>query len=157
MRLLLASLLAISALGCGRDGPLDSVDTSEPLTTVTTTASGLTGRWALGANVIHGLPGPDDTLENAGSPYAVLTLQADGSFDLMFGAGCIIEGISGTWVTTPAGTFLSMEPDQWQTWTDGVSAHPKPTSLNAALDGDELLVTGVDELGQPIAQRWRRY
>lgn len=155
MRLLLASLLAVSALACGRAGPLDPVDTNQPLTTVTPTT--LEGRWALGPNVIHGLPGPDDTLENAGSPYAVLTLEADGSFDLMFGAGCIIEGISGTWVTTPNGTFLSMQPDQWQSWTDGVGAHPRPTTLNAALDGEELAVTGVDEQGRPIAQRWRRY
>lgn len=155
MRLLLASLLAVSALACGRAGPLDPVDTSQPLTTVTPAT--LAGRWALGPNVIHGLPGPDDTVENAGSPYAVLTLQTDGSFDLMFGAGCIIEGISGTWVATPAGALLSMQPDPWQSWTDGVGAHPKPTALTAALDAGELLVTGVDEAGQPIAQRWRRY
>lgn len=155
MRLLLASLLAVSAVACGRAGPLDPVDTNQPLTTVTTTT--VAGRWALGPNVIHGLPGPDDTVENAGSPYAVLTLASDGSFDLMFGAGCIIEGISGTWAQLPGAARLSMQPDQWQSWTDGVSAHPKPTALDATPDGDELLVTGVDEAGQPIAQRWRRY
>lgn len=155
MRLLLASLLAVSAFACGRAGPLDLVDTNQPLTTVTTTTA-LTGTWALGPNVIHGLP-PVDSTEDVGTPYALLTLAADGSFDLMFGQGCIIEGISGSWVALPGGARLSMQPDQWQTWTDGVSAHPKPTQLDAALDGDELVVTGVDELGQPIEQRWRHY
>jgi hypothetical protein len=159
MRLLLACLLVMTAVACGRGGPDDPFDTHQSLTTTVTTSSTLVGRWAFGPLVIHGLPGPQDTREKAGAPYAVLRLESGGSFELEFGAGCLMEGISGTWVPWPGGGLLSMQPDphQGRTWTDGEGGHPMPSALHAALDGDELLLIGVDERGQPIEQRWRRY
>jgi hypothetical protein len=154
MRLLLLLVVVLSGLGCGRGGLVDRPDVSQP---ITTTTGALTGTWALGADTIKGLPGPNDTLQTAGSPYAQLTLYADGTFDMWFGGGCVMEGTSGTWAPTTAGGLLTPQVDDWASWTDGVSAHPRPTSLNAARDGDHLRVTGVDEQGQPIDQRWRPY
>lgn len=140
-------------LACGRGG-IDTDDVTQPITTTTTTTSSLVGRWGLGRDSIKGLP-PRDTSDVPRSPYAELTIAADGTFDLMFGEGCIVQGISGQWAPLPTGPRLVMQPDQWQTWTDGVSESLRPTQLDAQRVGAELRITGVDERGRAIDQRWR--
>jgi len=154
MRLATSLVVAALWLGCGRGGLVGGTETTQP---ITSTTGALAGTWALGADTIKGLPGPDDTVEKDGSPYAMLTLHEDGTFDLWFGAGCVVQGISGSWAPTTTGGHLSMTPDDWQTWTDGVSEPLRPTQLDAARDGDFLRITGVDEKLRPIDQRWRPY
>lgn len=159
MRLLTMTVLGVLALGCGRGGPvLPGEDVTQDITTTTQTTSALTGTWALGADTIKGLPpDPNDTANEPRSPYAMLRVESDGTFDLMFGAGCIVQGISGTWAPTASGARLAMQPDDWQTWTDGVSESLRPTTLDVSIDAEQLHVTGVDEKGRAIDQRWRPY
>jgi hypothetical protein len=131
---------------------------TDDLTTTTSTSAALTGTWALGPDTLKGLPpDPNDTASEPRTPYALLRLDAGGTFDLSFGAGCILQGISGTWTPTASGARLAMQPDDWQTWTDGLSEPLRPTTLDAAIDGGHLRVTGVDEKGRAIDQRWRPY
>lgn len=158
MRLLTAAVLGVLWLGCGRGGPVALGEETTDLTTTTSTSAALTGTWALGPDTIRGLPpNPNDTRDVPGTPFAMLHLRAGGTFDLSFGAGCIIQGISGTWTPTASGARLAMQPDDWQTWTDGASEVLRPTALDASIDGGQLHVTGVDEKGRAIDQRWRPY
>ncbi len=151
----MAVLGAVLWCGCGRGGPVPGTELTQPLTS---TASPVSGRWALGANVIRGLPAnPGQPQDEPESPFAQLELDEDGTFLISFGAGCVVQGLRGAWVATPVGARLTMQPDGWQTWTDGVSSPLRPTQLDAVRDGADLRITGVDEKGRPIDQRWRPY
>lgn len=142
-------------LGCGPLDPDVEREVTQPITSTTVATSALTGTWSLGPDVIKGLPSPDSTVERDGSPFAQLRLLDDGTFSLQFGAGCVVQGIDGTWVPTATGGLLSMLPNAWQTWTDGGSEALRPTQLTAAREGDFLRITGFDEHGRSIDQRWR--
>ncbi|MCC6337132.1 MAG: hypothetical protein IT380_24455 [Myxococcales bacterium] len=158
MRLLLLCGVVLG-LGCGRSGLAEELDAQQPpeVHEPPSTTDALTGTWALGADTIRGLPSADFEFEGGGTPYALLNVYADGTFVLQFGSGCVIEGTSGEWTPLAQGVLLTPRVDDWSTWTDGVSERPRPAVLVAVRDGEQLRISGVDEKGQPIDQRWRPY
>lgn len=158
MKIALVVAVSVVSLSCGLDVVEEAGASSQAMqdSDGVVGTQGFIGRWRLGPNTTHGaLPAPGTPAPT--SPYASLTIAEDGSFDLMYGSGCVIQGISGTWQATAAGLQLHMTPDGWQTWpggADGTSSDLRPTLLLAQPSQTQLHVTGVDEKGAPVDQLW---
>lgn len=138
-RALIISFVALSA--CGRD------ELREDQLAVQPQQQSLVGTYEFGPMVGKGLPPSDDSVSPS-SRLASLELKADGTFEMNFGMGCVINFASGTWKKL-GGATAQLQLSQYSAWTDARGNRVKTTSLIAVLTDDGLAIAG-----ESINQNW---
>lgn len=151
MRTLLLLTCVVLAVGCGRGAVLEPT-TGDTENLVLPSQPALAGRYAFGPMVAKGFAGTPGRL-------AHLFLADDGTFDMTYGSGCLLQGTLGAWAP---GTPALLSPSRANGWTDEdgneldvaqVRATHVPGTLFTA---EGLRLDFTDATGRTFTQFWDR-
>lgn len=149
MRSLLLVAVSVVSFGCGRGLDFSEQVESHRCAESPTTAARLelAGRYEFGKQVQQGFAGTWGTL-------ASMTLEPDGRASMMYGEGCLMSEVTGTWTSDEASGLLTVSAGQW-TDADGNPLDVSALTLSRGTGGD-LLASGATRQGAKLAQTWRR-